>query len=81
MDIGHAGIAIAVDGVVSAATFELVESACDVEGDSAAGVGALGAEVPGIERVAVAIQNAGGRDAVQLRIAEQWNTEFGYWPG
>ncbi|MBM3787296.1 MAG: paraslipin [Acidobacteria bacterium] len=31
----------------------------------------------GIERVATAIQGNGGRDAVQLRVAEQWITEFG----
>jgi len=31
----------------------------------------------GIERVATAIQSAGGRDAVQLRVAEQWIAEFG----
>jgi len=31
----------------------------------------------GIERVAAAIQSAGGRDAVQLRVAEQWIGEFG----
>jgi regulator of protease activity HflC (stomatin/prohibitin superfamily) len=31
----------------------------------------------GIERVATAIQSNGGRDAVQLRVAEQWITEFG----
>ncbi|MBM3764088.1 MAG: paraslipin [Acidobacteria bacterium] len=31
----------------------------------------------GIERVAAAIQSAGGRDAVQLRVAEQWIAEFG----
>ena len=31
----------------------------------------------GIERVATAIQSPGGRDAVQLRVAEQWIREFG----
>lgn len=31
----------------------------------------------GIERVATAIQFPGGRDAVQLRVAEQWIGEFG----
>lgn len=31
----------------------------------------------GIERVATAIQSNGGRDAVQLRVAEQWIAEFG----
>ena len=31
----------------------------------------------GIERVAAAIQSPGGRDAVQLRVAEKWIGEFG----
>ena len=49
----------------------------EAEGEGQAILTVAKATAESIERVAVAIQNAGGRDAVQLRIAEQWITEFG----
>jgi len=49
----------------------------EAEGEGQAILTVAKATAESIERIAVAIQNAGGRDAVQLRIAEQWITEFG----
>ncbi|HEU0123878.1 MAG TPA: stomatin-like protein [Bryobacteraceae bacterium] len=49
----------------------------EAEGEGQAILTVAKATAESIERVAIAIQNSGGRDAVQLRIAEQWITEFG----
>lgn len=49
----------------------------EAEGEGEAILTVAKATAESIERVAIAIQNPGGRDAVQLRIAEQWITEFG----
>jgi regulator of protease activity HflC (stomatin/prohibitin superfamily) len=49
----------------------------EAEGQAQAILAVAGATAEGLRRVAEVIQNAGGREAVQLRVAEQWVTQFG----
>src|SRR5437762_3843424 len=49
----------------------------EAEGQSAAILTVAAATAEGIRRVAEAIQLPGGRDAVQLRVAEQYIGQFG----
>ena len=49
----------------------------EAEGAAAAILSIAGATAEGIRRVAGAIEVAGGREAVQLRVAEQYLTKFG----
>jgi regulator of protease activity HflC (stomatin/prohibitin superfamily) len=63
--------------VIKASEAKRQQQINEAEGEGQAILTVAKATAESIERVAVAIQNAGGRDAVQLRIAEQWITEFG----
>lgn len=63
--------------VIKASEAKRQQQINEAEGEGEAILTVAKATAESIERVAVAIQNAGGRDAVQLRIAEQWITEFG----
>ncbi|KAB2957117.1 MAG: paraslipin [Thermoanaerobaculia bacterium] len=49
----------------------------EAEGQAQAILAVAGATAEGLRRVAEVIQNAGGREAVQLRVAEQWVSQFG----
>jgi regulator of protease activity HflC (stomatin/prohibitin superfamily) len=49
----------------------------EAEGQAAAILAVATATAEGIRKVADAIQNAGGYEAVQLRVAEQYLTQFG----
>jgi regulator of protease activity HflC (stomatin/prohibitin superfamily) len=49
----------------------------EAEGQAQAILAVAGATAEGLRRVAEVIQNPGGREAVQLRVAEQWVGEFG----
>lgn len=49
----------------------------EAEGQAAAILAVAGATAEGIRKVADAIQTAGGFEAVQLRVAEQYLTQFG----
>jgi regulator of protease activity HflC (stomatin/prohibitin superfamily) len=49
----------------------------EAEGQAAAILAVAAATAEGIRRVAEAIQNEGGYEAVQLRVAEQYLTQFG----
>ncbi|GMU65956.1 MAG: stomatin 2 [Acidobacteriota bacterium] len=49
----------------------------EAEGQAQAILAVAGATAEGLRRVAEVIQNPGGREAVQLRVAEQWVAEFG----
>ena len=49
----------------------------EAEGQAAAILAVATATAEGIRKVADAIQNAGGFEAVQLRVAEQYLTQFG----
>jgi regulator of protease activity HflC (stomatin/prohibitin superfamily) len=63
--------------VIKASEAKRQQQINEAEGEGEAILTVAKATAESIERVAVAIQNSGGRDAVQLRIAEQWITEFG----
>jgi regulator of protease activity HflC (stomatin/prohibitin superfamily) len=63
--------------VIKASEAKRQQQINEAEGEGEAILTVAKATAESIERIAVAIQNAGGRDAVQLRIAEQWITEFG----
>ncbi len=63
--------------VIKASEAKRQQQINEAQGEGEAILTVAKATAESIERVAVAIQNAGGRDAVQLRIAEQWITEFG----
>jgi regulator of protease activity HflC (stomatin/prohibitin superfamily) len=63
--------------VIKASEAKRQQKINEAQGEGEAILTVAKATAESIERVAVAIQNAGGRDAVQLRIAEQWITEFG----
>ena len=63
--------------VIKASEAKRQQQINEAEGEGAAILTVANATAESIERVATAIQNSGGRDAVQLRIAEQWITEFG----
>ncbi len=63
--------------VIKASEAKRQQQINEAEGEGQAILTVAKATAESIERIAVAIQNAGGRDAVQLRIAEQWITEFG----
>jgi regulator of protease activity HflC (stomatin/prohibitin superfamily) len=63
--------------VIKASEAKRQQQINEAEGEGEAILTVAKATAESIERVAVAIQNNGGRDAVQLRIAEQWITEFG----
>ena len=63
--------------VIKASEAKRQQQINEAEGEGEAILTVAKATAESIERVAVAIQNPGGRDAVQLRIAEQWITEFG----
>jgi regulator of protease activity HflC (stomatin/prohibitin superfamily) len=49
----------------------------EAEGQAQAILAVAGATAEGLRRVAETIQNPGGREAVQLRVAEQWVAQFG----
>jgi regulator of protease activity HflC (stomatin/prohibitin superfamily) len=49
----------------------------EAEGQASAILAVADATATGLRKVADAIQQPGGRDAVQLRVAEQWVGEFG----
>lgn len=49
----------------------------EAEGQAQAILAVAGATAEGLRRVAETIQDPGGREAVQLRVAEQWVTQFG----
>lgn len=49
----------------------------EAEGQAQAILAVASATAEGLRRVAEVIQNPGGREAVQLRVAEQWVGEFG----
>src|SRR6186713_1396905 len=49
----------------------------EAEGEAQAILAVAGATAEGLRRVAETIQNPGGREAVQLRVAEQWVAQFG----
>ena len=49
----------------------------EAEGQAAAILAVAEATAGGLRKVADVIQNPGGREAVQLRVAEQWVREFG----
>jgi regulator of protease activity HflC (stomatin/prohibitin superfamily) len=49
----------------------------EAEGEAAAILAVAGATAGGLRQVAAALQDQGGTDAMQLRIAEQYITEFG----
>ncbi|MBI2688680.1 MAG: paraslipin [Acidobacteria bacterium] len=63
--------------VIKASEAKRQQQINEAEGEGSAILTVAKATAESIERVAAAIQNNGGRDAVQLRIAEQWITEFG----
>lgn len=63
--------------VIKASEAKRQQQINEAEGEGQAILTVAKATAESIERVALAIQNAGGRDAVQLRVAEQWITEFG----
>lgn len=50
----------------------------EAEGQAQAILAVASATAEGLRRVAETIQNPGGREAVQLRVAEQWVTQFGH---
>ncbi len=49
----------------------------EAEGQAQAILAVASATAEGLRRVAETIQNPGGREAVQLRVAEQWVAQFG----
>ena len=63
--------------VIKASEAKRQQQINEAEGEGQAILTVAKATAESIERIAIAIQNAGGREAVQLRIAEQWITEFG----
>jgi len=50
----------------------------EAEGEALAILAVADATATGLRKVADAIQQPGGRDAVTLRVAEQWVTQFGH---
>ncbi|KAB2963712.1 MAG: paraslipin [Thermoanaerobaculia bacterium] len=50
----------------------------EAEGEALAILAVAEATATGLRKVAEAIQQPGGRDAVTLRVAEQWVTQFGH---
>ena len=50
----------------------------EAEGEALAILAVADATATGLRKVAEAIQQPGGRDAVTLRVAEQWVTQFGH---
>jgi regulator of protease activity HflC (stomatin/prohibitin superfamily) len=63
--------------VIKASEAKRQQQINEAEGEANAIRTIANATAEGIERVAAAISGVGGRDAVQLRVAEQWITEFG----
>lgn len=63
--------------VIKASEAKKQQQINEAEGEAAAILAVATATAEGIRQVAAAIRTDGGRDAVQLRVAEQWITEFG----
>ncbi len=63
--------------VIKASEASRQESINEAEGEAAAILARATATAEGIRKVAEAIQHAGGFEAVQLRVAEQYITNFG----